>query len=301
MRKLETICVGVDFSPSSETALRAAANLARSFGSRLRIVTVVEPPALYRRVINPIQSSLVPTEELAAKARARLADVVATPAVDGVMVTTEVRVGTPFVELIGAARTGAADLLAVGACRHGEIERLLRPSTAERAQRKAPMPVLLVKADLPSRPRVVLVPTDFSPASLPALKLAIDLARSWDARLILLHVIEPIAQTYVWPVDPATVQLFLAEPEDLQPEWRNFLAPLDLAGIQSEQQTLKGYATTTIVETARRSSAELIIMGTHGRTGLMHILLGSVAERTSREASCSVLSVRPEDFEFRLP
>ena len=301
MLKLEVICVGVDFSPWSETALRTAVNLARFFGSRLRIVTVVEPPAIYRRVINPIQSSLVSTEELAAKARRRLADLAATPSVDGVMVTTEVRVGTPFVELIGGARTGAADLLAVGTCHHGEVERLLLSSTAERIQRKAPMPVLLVKADLPSPPRVVLAPTDFSPASLPALKLAVDLTRSWGARLILLHVIEPIAQTYVWPADPAAVQLFLAEPEDLQSEWRGFLAPLDLTGIQCEQQTVKGYATTTIVETARRSSADLIVMGTHGRTGLMHILLGSVAERTSHEAPCSVLSVRPEDFEFRLP
>jgi universal stress protein E len=301
MGKLETICVGIDFSPTSETALRTAANLARFYGSRLWIVTVVEPPALYQRVINPIQSSLVPTDELAARARGRLADLAATGAADGVKVTTEVRVGTPFVELIGASRGSSADLLVVGACRHGEVERLLLPSTAERVQRKAPMPVLLVKADLPPRPRIVLAPTDFSRASLPALKMATDLARSWDARLILLHVIEPIAQAYVWPADPAAVDLFLAEPEDLQPEWRSFLAPLDLTGVRSEQQTVKGYAKTTIVATARQSSADLIVMGTHGRTGLMHILLGSVAERTSREAPCSVLSVRPEDFEFRSP
>jgi nucleotide-binding universal stress UspA family protein len=116
-----------------------------------------------------------------------------------------------------------------------------------------------------------------------------------------MHVIEPLTQAYVWPAQAAPVELFLAEPEDVEPEWNALLERLELGDVSVEHRTVKGYAAASIVRAATEGSADLIVMGTHGRSGLLHMLLGSVAERVAREAPCSILTVRPDEFRFELP
>lgn len=301
MEELRAICVGTNFSPESEAAVQSAVNLARSFGATLNVVTVIEPPPLYQRILSPVQSKLVPLENLAANARQRLTELTSEPSFKGVSTTCEARTGAPYVEIITAARACRAGLLVVGAKHRGAVERLLLGHTTERVLQKASMPVLVAKKALPATPKVLLSPTDFSPSSRPAVLRAVELARRWEARLVLLHVVEPIAQTYVWPAEPAAVELFLVEPEDLKPEWENFLSGMELDGVRWEQRTLQGYAASTITATASEVGADLIVMGTHGRSGLMHALLGSIAERVAREAPCGVWSVHPKDFSFALP
>jgi universal stress protein E len=300
MADIHTICVGVDDSPQPDVLLGAAERLAVTFGARVWLITVVEPVRLYQRILNPVQSHLRPTEEVAAKAAERLEELVAQPRFRDVSIDYQVQVGVPFADLIIAARNVHADLLVLGTNRHAGVERFLLGNTCERLLRKSPIPVLIVKRALVS-PRLILAPTDFSEASLPALRRAAALARVWKARLLLLHVIEPLTQAYVWPGQAAPVDLFLAEPEDLEPEWIALAEKLDLAGLEVEHRAVKGYAASSIVRAAADAVADLVVMGTHGRSGLMHILLGSVAERVAREAPCSTLTVRPEEFSFRLP
>lgn len=301
MRRLERVCVGTNFSAESEAALTSTARLARSFGAEIELVNVVEPVSLYRKVISPIQSRLVSDSELAVRARERLEQVVGLPVWGDLRVHPSVRVGTPFAELIAHCRERDAQLLVVGTRSGAGLERVMLGSTAERVLRKATRPVLIAKKALPEAPRTVLVPTDFSDAGRPAVEEALALARRWGARLVFLHTIEPIAEAYVWPIQPGAVQMYLAEPEEIEPEWNDFLASLDLHGVDWGKKTEKGYATMAIVAVADQIPADLVVMGTHGRTGLAHALLGSVAERVTREAPCSVLTVRPEAHEFVLP
>lgn len=297
----KSICVGIDFSAESKAALRSAANLARAFEARLTAVTVVQPPSLYQKVLSPIQSRLSSTEDLVAGARDRLREIIADADLADLQCVIDARAGVPFAEIIAAARQATADLLVVGARKRGEVERLLLGGTAERILRNATLPVLGAKGSLPPALRVILAPTDFSSASRPAVEYAIALVRRFAGRLILLHVVEPIVQTYAWPADPAAAELYLAEPGDLEPEWEAFLSELDLAGVRWEQRTVQGFASPVIGASAAELGADLISLGTHGRSGLMHVLLGSVAERVLREAPCSVLSIRPEGFSFSLP
>lgn len=94
----------------------------------------------------------------------------------------------------------------------------------------------------------------------------------------------------------------LISPEEIEPEWQAFFADLPaLADVSHEHSTGEGRAVTTISETAEKHKADLIIMGTHGRTGLGHMLMGSVAEGVVRQASCSVLTIRPDAVQFSLP
>ena len=109
---------------------------------------------------------------------------------------------------------------------------------------------------------------------------------------MLLHVIEPIVQAYAWATDLAGGEIYVIEPEELQPEWDALIKSLDLSGVQWEQQTIKGETSTTVAATAEALHADLIVMGTHGRTGLAHALLGSVAEGVARAADTCVLTVR---------
>ncbi len=295
-----TVCVGTNFSPESEAALQSAASMARAFGAKVAIVTVVEPVRLYQRILTAGESRFIPTDQLAARAAERLQQTVTAPPFSGLAVDYQVHVGVPFADLIAAARMCHADLLVVGTRRRSEIEHLFLGSTAERVLRKSPMLVLVAKAAL-TAPQVILAPTDFSDASRPAVEYAADLARRWAARLVMLHVIEPITETYVWPGEPATAELFVAEPEELEPEWQSLLEAVNLGDVRHEHRTVKGYAVPSIAAAAREMGVDLIVMGTHGRTGLMHALLGSVAERVVREADCPVLTVHPKEFRSAMP
>ncbi len=301
MRILERILIATDFSPNAERACRVGADLARRYEARVRVLSVIELPHVYQRIVNPVQTSLVSIDDLEQRAAAHMQELAGGPIFSGLGVDTEVRTGSPFLEIISAAEGGSCELIVVGTKSTHGAARLLLGSTAEKVVRKAPLPVLVAKTELPAEPSVIIVPIDFSPNTKRAAEEAVALARRWKARVEFVHVIEPITQTYVWPAEPAAIPMFPVEPADLDGEWDHFLSDLDLDGIGTSKLTLKGRAPETIVETAAAKRADLIIIGTHGYGGLMHILLGSVAEHVVREAPCCVLTIRPEAFQFALP
>ena len=80
-----------------------------------------------------------------------------------------------------------------------------------------------------------------------------------------------------------------------------FLSGLPVEKVEWEKYTEEGEAATAIVHQAEQRQVDLIVMGTHGRTGLDHMLLGSVAENVVRKAHCPLLTIRPEAFEFKMP
>jgi nucleotide-binding universal stress UspA family protein len=297
MRNLQRLCAGTNFSPESELAVQSAAVLARSTGAHLDLVHVVHRPPLYERVL---QRQHPTDDELRARALEHLRQSTHGEVLAGLAVTHYVRIGTPFVELIAACGELGDDALVVGARKRSGLGDLLLGSTAERVLRKASVPVLLARRALAPQPACVLAPTDFSEASRFALEEAVALVRRWGARLVLLHVIEPIVQAYAWATDLAGGEIYVIEPDELQPEWDAFLATVDLSGVRWEQQTIKGEVSSTVAAAARSLPADLIVMGTHGRTGLTHALLGSVAEGVARTADTCVLTVRTGSVPFAL-
>jgi nucleotide-binding universal stress UspA family protein len=138
-----------------------------------------------------------------------------------------------------------------------------------------------------------LVPTDFSAFADQALDYAIRLARTFNARLTLLHIIQPVPMAGV-DMGVALPETYLQELEEaVQGSMEDALARVTAAGLTGERVVLYGVPFQEIVETAKARQVDIIVMGTHGRTGLMHVLLGSVAEKVVRLAPCSVLVVRP--------
>ncbi|MGH9140519.1 MAG: universal stress protein [Vicinamibacterales bacterium] len=141
----------------------------------------------------------------------------------------------------------------------------------------------------------VLVATDFGPASDAALTYGRAIAKQFGARLHLLHVAE---NTFFRPTatDPhALLAALTRRVEDcLNAEDR--IEPAARAVLEMSDEP-----TEAITRYARSASVDLIVMGTHGRTGMSHLLVGSIAERVVRTASCPVLTVRHPEHEFVLP
>jgi nucleotide-binding universal stress UspA family protein len=134
----------------------------------------------------------------------------------------------------------------------------------------------------------ILHPTDFSPSSEEAFHLACDLARECDARFIVVHAVEPA------PAMVGEAALVPLELDELREEARHKmddLQPTD-PGVHMETMVRDGPAPAVILDAADEFDADLIVMGTHGRTGLSRLFLGSVAELVLRRARCPVLTVK---------
>ena len=141
--------------------------------------------------------------------------------------------------------------------------------------------------------RTLLVPHDFSAPSRAAFALAESLARLAGGRLHLLHVVQAPALhalTHAGPLDLALPDVVVTGA--LLEAERLLLEVADESHAEVRMHVVEGLPTEIICEMAERLPADLVVMGTHGRDGLAHLLLGSVAERTLRRAPCPVLTVR---------
>jgi|SRR5262245_4506396 len=139
----------------------------------------------------------------------------------------------------------------------------------------------------------LLVATDFSEPSVAARRVAVELARRLGAELEIVHVEEPLP-AYAFSEGPLPDLPQLQEEVRIwaERELEQQAKEAQAAGVSVTTAVLLGTPANTIVETARTDGADLIVVGSHGRTGLERVLLGSVAERIVRNAACPVLTVR---------
>ena len=301
MSSVQKILVGHDLRPGGATALQSALTLTKRTGAHLKLVHVLEPYPVYQQLVRPLTAPYS-TAELAERAGHYLQTLASALEHDVARVEYEVRSGTPFVELIVARRAWQADMLVVGgsAAEHGQ----LLGGTSERVVRKALVPVLTAKRALAAGPQLIMVPIDFSPGATHAARAALIWAQHFGARLLFVHVIgfpASYAFDYGLPLAPLP-PVRLPTPAELVPEWEAFLAELpDTAPYTCEILTREGAPVPTLLETASDRDVDLIVMGTVGRTGIAHLLLGSVAEGIVRGAACPVLTLRPDALPFELP
>jgi universal stress protein A len=139
----------------------------------------------------------------------------------------------------------------------------------------------------------VLVPVDFSADSVEATRVAADLARRFDASLTLIHVYDPL----VYALPDSFVMVPQAQMEKLLEAFRTRLAEskrqaLDAGAPKVEAKLLQGFVAEEIVEYAKVGAFDLVVMGTRGRSGMSHLLMGSIAERVVRLSPCPVLTVK---------
>ncbi len=153
----------------------------------------------------------------------------------------------------------------------------------------------------------IIAATDFSEDSDLALGYAEEMARRFGGEIVVLHVDQPLPPVIpspdIGPVMDMSAMTRLAEEQRLlaQKELDKVVNRLRDSGLKARSLLKVGAPFLEIIRTADGENADLIVMGTHGRTGLAHVLMGSVAERVVQKASCPVLTVRHPARKFRHP
>jgi nucleotide-binding universal stress UspA family protein len=140
----------------------------------------------------------------------------------------------------------------------------------------------------------ILVPVDFSPHAERAFAYAMTLAQRFGATLGLVHVVEDPFVTGAWTNEvyvPNVAELFDGLIANAEQQLTRLKKSAAAAGVAAETTVTTGRPAHVIVEQAKEGGFNLIVMGTHGRTGLSHVVMGSVAERVVRKAPCPVLTV----------
>jgi nucleotide-binding universal stress UspA family protein len=158
--------------------------------------------------------------------------------------------------------------------------------------------LLLAKAAAPQfKLRTILVPVDFSECSKKALTYALPLAKQFGATITVLHVVPPY-----YAADPYGLTQYERIEAELRAVGQKKLTTLVQEYVSDDVQSsivvTNGRAATEIVEVARKQDADLIVISTHGYTGLKHVVFGSTAEHVVRHATCPVLTVREHQNEF---
>ncbi len=153
----------------------------------------------------------------------------------------------------------------------------------------------------------IIAATDFSEDSSLALTFAQELALKFSAEVVLLHVDQPLAPVMMTPelgpaMDVGAMGRIAEEQRMLaQKELDKIAGKLREGGLKVKVQLKVGSPFLEILHTAQTENADLIVLGTHGRTGLAHVLMGSVAERVVQKSFCPVLTIRHPDRKFKHP
>lgn len=278
MAEWTRILVTTDFSPSAESAIRSAEYLCRQEGARLDLLHVIQLPAPSYLGRLGLDRDL--REMWIAGAREQLAELARGVAGSELEVDTVLREGKPWSEILEVAREREADLICLGNSGHSTLERLLLGSTAENVVRRSDVPVLIVRDQPLIGVRRVLVPVDFDPGAKGAIRFA--LAKFPAAEMSAIHVVAPLP-----PANPAVGPL-VPNLAAIRGRIRGLLDRLGAREV-TESVRLMADPAAAILEAARETEVDLLVLTTHGRRGVKRAVLGSVAEKVVRHADRPVL------------
>jgi nucleotide-binding universal stress UspA family protein len=210
-------------------------------------------------------------------------------------VETTLLAGTPWDQIVTTLNDTSYDLVVMGTHGRTGLSRVLLGSIAERVVRHAPCSVMTIRPNVEAKPFTnVLCPIDFSESSRHALALATSLLRP-GSKLTLLHVVEaPVA----WKGEPQIAELLRDRDREATTELEAMAGAIRAkvpAAIPVVTRTRMGYAGGQILAVLDDDGYDLVVTGSHGRTGIRRALVGSVAEKIVRHANCPVLVARLRD------
>jgi nucleotide-binding universal stress UspA family protein len=295
----EHIFVATDFSAGAAQAIARAGRLPLAEGGKVTITHVLsdripkkaraDAEKLARRHLEQASKSL----RKAAAALGRR----------DINVLSELCEGQPYVELIRHARSVGADLIVIG--RHGRrpVRDMFIGSTAERVIRAGDLPVLVVSRKASRSYRRPLLAVDLEDTCRSVVTVALRALGPEVTNATMVHAYHVPFEGFITPgASPGDMT-------DLRKEYRQMAvsglarlqASLSPLGVQWQTVIVRGDPRTAMLAEAVRRRADLIAVGTHGRSGIAHALIGSVAEWVIQTAACDVLVARPARVSFELP
>lgn len=296
--RVRRIVTTTDLSSESRAGTDYAMLLAKKFGASVVLLHVIEPLPNFGGME---AVALLPTpSEMSKQARTRLKKMAERERSDGLRVSAAVRTGKAFHGIIAAAAECRADLIVMATHGYTGFDHALLGSTAERVVRHAPCSVLIVPAHFNARATGgssvkiarLLVPLDFSNPSKTALPWAARFAESFDAETVLFNVTEifPIDRVMGREMTNHAITPLMEEARVALERMANNLSTA--TGVKASASVSNGVPHKEICRVAHESGTDLIVLTTHGYSGLKHSWLGSTAERVVRRADCPVLVVR---------
>ena len=292
---VKSVLVATDLSPGAANALARSVLLPFEHGATLWLVHVL-PESLPDKYAEAVRDKAGAALRNEAAALRRMAEERGT---DGPGIECALLTGKPHVEIIRHARAHAADLVVVG--RHGRqaVGDTLVGSTAERVIRKGDVPVLVVKQEAKGPYRRALVAIDLTDTSRREADLALALLPEAAREIALVHAYHVAFEN--WFSEGSLEGYRREHVEHARQTATRLAALLGSEGVDCRVSVHEGDPRVVVLREAAQEGSDLIVLGTHGRAGLAHALLGSVAEWLIRASPCDVAVTRPARFTFELP
>lgn len=315
MTSFQNILVGVDlehFDPVTHqpttittSTITRALWLAGKTGGKLTFLSALNLPQESLGFLGDTERNRV-AQTVSDRAHAILEGLVKQASARGVAATSKFVFGTGWLELIRQVLRERHDLLLIGTRdRHG-LGRMLFGSEALKLLRRCPCPVWVSRVAPPpagmERPLKILVASDLSAVAEEALRLAVALSEAVKAHLDLLHVLDyPLDRIWATTLtDPLTVNYHHQMRRSAEDRLRQQIQEVAAGARQPIELHLvdgTGFPDESILRFIREQHIDLLVMGTIARGGLPGIMIGNTAERILPEISCSLLAVKPRDFQ----
>lgn len=280
---MKDLLVATDLSARSDRAMERAMELAREHGAKLTIVHVIDedlPVALAESHGTAAQQAI--SQHVAKLSKGDQPDV-----------SVEVLFGRAYLDVLQVAERTQAEMVIVGVHREDSFKDMFRGTTAERIIRASNVPVLLVKEQITGPYRKIMVGVDFSVYSRRAIEFAVKFAP--DGEFHLVHAYDVPFKGFLH--DPNTRHQIREEQRErfgemVEGEMAAFLNNSAEGAPKFRQVLQEGTPREVIQRQAGRLKPDLLVIGTHGRTGVAHAFLGSVAEDLLAKPPCDVLAVK---------
>jgi nucleotide-binding universal stress UspA family protein len=292
-RDKQTILVGTSLDPSSDAVVDAGARLAHGFGAELYLFHAHSLPIAYfagptgMTTVSPdlLENERQVRQKLLEEQLHRVG--IAAGAVAGTLIEP----GAPHRMLLETAEDLAADLIVVGSSE--TPGRMLQGTTADRVLRKATCPVWVIRSPSRLPPRRILAPVDLSPLSEECLRRGLGLIDRWQGRQLDLEALFVLTHEEIessTQFTPNQIERLAAE------ELESFCGRLE-RGESIRRKVRIGEIRDEILHEIGEEPTDLLVVGTHGRSGFERFLLGSVASDMASRAPCSVLVIPPREAE----
>lgn len=306
MSMFKNVLFPTDFSVHSEYGKDYAMAFAQQSNGTVHVTHVVDTSHLpYVAVGGAFASGDVlehTIDSMREHAQSRLDQFVDVAEFKHVHAEAHLRVGKPAEEIVKLATESKADLIVIGTHGRSGFDRWVFGSTCDKVVRLSPIPVLAIKHPehefvKPEGPVVlkrIMVPCDFSHFSHEIVPFAAKMAREFGATLVLTHVVDSRLDypEFMPGMDQRNTPYLHASAAEMLEKLAN-----EYDDLTTEVEVFTGIPDKELTEAVKNLQIDLVVMATHGHTGVTHALLGSTAEKVVRRAPCPVMTVRPADSE----
>jgi universal stress protein E len=285
MKMLKKILLPTDYSGSSQGAINMAITLSKNYNTEIFLLHVIElftnSKALMDEINKNVHYQLTTVQEYMRKEGVKTAE-------------PFVLIGNNYDHIINLSVKLDVNLILMGSGEKGIRDRFKLGVTAGNVIRNSNIPVWVVKNQTPASVQKIVCPVDFSWSSERALKNAIQLAQVFKAKLNVLNVIEPMAETFLGMGSLLeSEQQLIAENQRFQ--FDRFLKKFDFNGIEYSKEVAHGKPAQEILNRITSHANRLLVMGTTGQSDVSNILMGSVTEKVVREVPCSFITLKTTD------